>query len=156
MSCQSQSGRSEDGILEALSNTRVVCAELLFIAAKHAPEVMWLSGRNAIFGRWCQGDSDVADKLFFIAVVSILACLAPVELRAADPAFCTPYAKAALVQVRGALANSGCGASLQGARWSTDFSTHYEWCLGASQEAAGAERDARTKYGKACARRHPD
>jgi hypothetical protein len=98
----------------------------------------------------------MAGRLFFMAVVSVLACSAPVCVRAADPAFCEPYAKAALVQVRGALANSGCGASLQGARWSADFSTHYEWCLGASQEAAGAERDARTKYLKACARRNPD
>ncbi len=95
-------------------------------------------------------------RLFFIAMVSVLACSGAACVRAADPAFCEPYAKAALVQVRGALANSGCGASLQGARWSTDFSTHYEWCLGVSQEATGVERDARTKYLKACARRHHD
>ena len=117
---------------------------------------MWRSGRNAIFGGWNPGRIDLAGRLFFVAIVSVLACSGPVRVRAAAPAFCEPYAKAALVQVRGALANSGCGASLQGARWSTDFSTHYEWCLGASQEAAGAERDARTKYVKACAKPHPD
>jgi hypothetical protein len=98
----------------------------------------------------------MADRLFFIALVSVLASSGPASVLAAEPSFCEPYAKAALVQVRGALANSGCGASLQGERWSADFSTHYEWCLTASKEAAGIERDARTKYLKACARRHPD
>jgi len=70
--------------------------------------------------------------------------------RAADPAFCRPYARAALVQVRGALASPHCGSGLQGARWSAEFSVHYEWCLGASPETAGAERDARTKYLRGC------
>jgi hypothetical protein len=72
---------------------------------------------------------------------------------AADPAFCRQYTKAALTQVRGGLANSGCAGGMQGARWSTEFSVHYEWCLGASLGAAGAERDARTRYLKACASR---
>jgi hypothetical protein len=69
---------------------------------------------------------------------------------AADPGFCRAYAKAALVQVRGALASSRCAAAIQGARWSTDFSVHYEWCLGASFADAGAERDARTRFLKSC------
>jgi hypothetical protein len=94
----------------------------------------------------------LASRLPFIAVGTVLACSASASVHAADPAFCKPYAKAALVQVHGALANSSCGASLQGARWSTDFWTHYEWCLGASPDAAGTERDARAKYLKACAR----
>jgi hypothetical protein len=69
---------------------------------------------------------------------------------AADPGFCKPYTKAALNQVRGGLANDRCAGSLQGARWSTEFAVHYEWCLGASVEAAGAERDARARFLKAC------
>jgi len=71
-------------------------------------------------------------------------------VHAADPGFCRHYALAALVQVRGGLANPRCGAGLRGARWSTDFSIHYEWCLGADLGATGAERDARTRYAKAC------
>jgi hypothetical protein len=69
---------------------------------------------------------------------------------AADPGFCKPYTQAALNQVRGGLANDRCAGSLQGARWSTEFAVHYEWCLGASVDAAGAERDARTRFLKAC------
>jgi hypothetical protein len=74
----------------------------------------------------------------------------PTAASAADPGFCRPYAKAALSQVRGALANPSCGGGLQGARWSTDFAVHYEWCLGASVGAAGNERDARTQYLRGC------
>jgi hypothetical protein len=69
---------------------------------------------------------------------------------AADPVFCRQYADAALKQARGGLADSGCGSGLRGARWSTDFAVHYEWCLGASPGEAGAERDARTRHLKGC------
>jgi hypothetical protein len=70
--------------------------------------------------------------------------------QAADPGFCKQYAQAALNQVRGGLANPRCAGGLQGARWSTDFAVHYEWCLGASFGAAGNERDARTRYLRGC------
>jgi hypothetical protein len=69
---------------------------------------------------------------------------------AADTGFCKQYSQAALNQVRGGLANPRCAAGLQGARWSSDFAVHYEWCLGASFGAAGTERDARTQYLRGC------
>jgi hypothetical protein len=69
---------------------------------------------------------------------------------AADPGFCKQYTQAALIQVRGGLTNSRCASNLQGARWSTEFSVHYEWCLGASPAAAGAERDERSRFLRAC------
>jgi hypothetical protein len=72
------------------------------------------------------------------------------EARAADPAFCRQYSNAALNQVRGGLANPRCAAGLQGSRWSSDFSVHYQWCLGVSYADAGTERDARTKYLRGC------
>jgi hypothetical protein len=72
---------------------------------------------------------------------------------AADPGFCRQYARASLNQVRGGLVNPACAGGLQGARWSSDFAVHYEWCLGASFGAAGAERDARTRFLRGCARR---
>jgi hypothetical protein len=72
---------------------------------------------------------------------------------AADPGFCRQYAKASLNQVRGGLANPACAGGLQGARWSSDFAVHYEWCLGASFGAAGAERDARARVLRGCAGR---
>lgn len=84
--------------------------------------------------------------MVFAAWMLFALAAAPIPVRAADPAFCRQYARAALVQVRGALASPHCGAGLQGTRWSAEFSAQYEWCLGASPEAAAAERDARTKY----------
>ena len=80
----------------------------------------------------------------------VLAFAAMSEARAADPAFCRQYSQVSLNQVRGALANPRCAAALQGSRWSTDFSTHYQWCLGVSYADAGVERDARTKYLRGC------
>jgi hypothetical protein len=90
-----------------------------------------------------------------LAVVSVLSVLLSslTTAHAADPGFCRQYAKAALNQVRGGLTNPACAGGLQGARWSTDFAVHYEWCLGASFGAAGTERDARTQYLKGCAGR---
>lgn len=90
---------------------------------------------------------------FWVALVfSALAIAGPTAARAADPGFCKQYATAALNQVRGGLANSRCAGSLQGARWSTDFAVHYEWCLGVSFGAAGTERDARTRILRGCTR----
>jgi hypothetical protein len=102
------------------------------------------------------GRGDLANRLRFVA-----ACFLPLFLmlflmsgltdaRAADPGFCRQFAKAAISQVRGALADPRCGGGVQGARWSTDFAAHYEWCLGASPDAAGADRDARTRFLRAC------
>ena len=88
---------------------------------------------------------------FFILLSLLVA--APASVRAADPAFCKAYARAALLQVREGLASPRCGAGLQGTRWSTEFSVHYEWCLEASRVAIAGERDARTKALKGCADR---
>ena len=70
--------------------------------------------------------------------------------RAADPGFCRQYAKAALNQVRVGLSSARCAGGLQGSRWSSEFSVHYEWCLGTSFGAARGERDARTRYLRSC------
>jgi hypothetical protein len=83
-------------------------------------------------------------------VLFVLLATAPTIVRAADPAFCKQYARSALVQAREGLASPRCGAGLQGTRWSSEFSAHYEWCLEASREAIAAERDARTKILKGC------
>jgi hypothetical protein len=83
-------------------------------------------------------------------MLSLALAAAPTPVRAADPAFCRQYARAALVQVRAALASEHCGAGLQGARWSAEFPVHYEWCLGASPDATAAERERRTRYLKRC------
>ena len=101
------------------------------------------------------GEGDMANRLRFIAgcFPSIFLISGLTDARAADPGFCRQFAKAAISQVRGALADPRCGAGVQGARWSTDFAAHYEWCLGASPAAAGADRDARTRVLRACTSR---
>jgi hypothetical protein len=99
-------------------------------------------------------ENDMTNWLRFVAAcfLSVFLLSGLTGARAADPGFCRQYAKAALGQVRVVLADPRCGAGVQGVRWSTDFSLHYEWCLGASLDVAGAESDARTRYSQACAR----
>jgi hypothetical protein len=82
--------------------------------------------------------------------LSIFVVLSGSVAHAADPGFCKQYTQAALNQVRGGLANDRCASNLQGARWSTEFAVHYEWCLGASLAAAGVERDERTRFLRVC------
>jgi len=89
-------------------------------------------------------------KLSLTVALSIILTWTISAAQAADPAFCKQYAQAALNQVRGGLSNPGCAGGMQGARWSSDFAVHYEWCLGASFGAAGIERDARTRQLRAC------
>jgi hypothetical protein len=93
------------------------------------------------------------EKIFNEKVLMAAAALTvfmPFSAQAADAAFCQNYANAAINQVRGALANPGCAARIQGARWSSDFQVHYNWCLSQPYAAAGAERDARTSFLRAC------
>ncbi len=98
----------------------------------------------------------MADGLLYgvAYVLAVFFILVPISgsslVHAADPDFCRRYARAALIQVRDALASPRCGAGLQGTRWSAEFPVHYEWCLGVSVAAAGAERDARAKLLRAC------
>jgi hypothetical protein len=97
--------------------------------------------------RWELADrlpSAVATALSIFVVLSVSAA------HAADPNFCKQYTQAALNQVRGGLANPRCASGLQGARWSTEFAVHYEWCLGASSAAADIERNERTRFLRAC------
>jgi len=85
-----------------------------------------------------------------VLALSVASLAAMTEARAADPAFCRQYSQAAINQVRGGLANPRCAAGLQGSRWSSDFSVHYQWCLGVSYADAGGVRDARTRYLRSC------
>ena len=70
--------------------------------------------------------------------------------QAANPGFCNDYARAALRQVRAAHSSRRCAAGIGGPRWSPRYRVHYDWCIGASFGAAGAERDARTAYLRSC------
>jgi hypothetical protein len=85
-----------------------------------------------------------------VAAASVLALVLPVAASAADQASCREYAEAAIRQVRGGINHPRCQPGMQGARWSADEAVHYNWCLGASDAAVGAERDARTSYLRGC------
>ena len=89
-------------------------------------------------------------KLAIATVGAALALSVGATAQAADPQFCEGYAHAAIVQVRGGLNNPPCVGGMQGDRWSADYRVHFNWCRGVSYRAAGAERDARTAYLRAC------
>jgi hypothetical protein len=96
----------------------------------------------------------MTNRLPLAILLSALPTLAlPTVAAAADPEFCKQYAQAALNQVRTGLSDPICGSVLRGARWSSEFSVHYELCLGAPPAAAAGERDARTRFLQTCNRR---
>jgi hypothetical protein len=105
------------------------------------------------------GRNEMANGLPLMAAFCLLSfpgaelILGLTTAQAADPAFCKPYAQGALKQVRGGLSDATCAPRLQGARWSTDFAVHFEWCLGASPAAADDEREVRTRFLRGCAGR---
>jgi hypothetical protein len=71
---------------------------------------------------------------------------------AAGEDFCRDYARAALNQVRGAWHHHECREQMSGARWSTDWHTHYDWCRSVSRDQAWSERNARREMLEDCAR----
>jgi hypothetical protein len=92
----------------------------------------------------------MAARLLWLAAVAATTLLDIGVSRAASREFCEDYARAAIVQVRGGMSNRNCAGGLQGARWAPDYHVHFDWCLGVSPAAAGAERNARTGYLRAC------
>ncbi|MCP5266926.1 MAG: hypothetical protein H6934_12490 [Burkholderiaceae bacterium] len=61
--------------------------------------------------------------------------------------FCTDYASSAVSQNRENIAKR-CGFG--GARWTSDYNGHRNWCLRASSAQANAERNARTQSLRQC------
>jgi len=70
--------------------------------------------------------------------------------RAADPNFCGNYARMTLNQVRIASEYGNCAYRAVGPRWSNNFNVHYNWCLGASYDAAESERFTRKGFLESC------
>ena len=79
-----------------------------------------------------------------------LGCLVPMVADAADPGFCGDYARAAVNQARIGYSVPYCAPGMRGARWSENFRTHYDWCLGAPYGAAQSEREIRREYLISC------
>ena len=91
-------------------------------------------------------------RLFFTGLLgsALVTTTSVMTAQAAPPGYCREYARAALNQVRTALATPPCQAGLQGPRWSANFRVHFDWCLGASYPVVQSERGARTGYLRAC------
>ena len=66
------------------------------------------------------------------------AALAGTPAQAADPGYCRHYADLAVFQFHRNQSIPGCFHGADG-RWNADWQNHYNWCLGASWEAARAE-----------------
>jgi hypothetical protein len=88
-----------------------------------------------------QGETIMSGKLLWLmAAAATILDGSLTTSRAASREFCEEYARAAIIQVRGGLSNRGCIGGMEGARWSAEYRVHFDWCLGASFAAAGAER----------------
>jgi hypothetical protein len=83
------------------------------------------------------------------AAIALPAILAPMAAQAAPEPFCRDYATAAVRQVEAARSVPACNRGT-GARWTTDFKVHFDWCLGAALDAVEAERGARTNWLRSC------
>lgn len=70
--------------------------------------------------------------------------------QAAPEPFCRDYTRAALNQVHKALSLPRCRPGMEGARWSTEFKVHFDWCIGVTPSTAEAERIARTNHLRRC------
>jgi hypothetical protein len=83
------------------------------------------------------------------AAIVALAVLAPMAAQAAPEPFCRDYATAAVRQVEAARSVPACNRGT-GARWTSDFKVHFDWCLGAALDVVEAERGARTNWLRSC------
>lgn len=86
-------------------------------------------------------------RLVLAAALAGAATFAASAAQAAGEDFCRDYTDAALRQVNEALSMPRCAAHLPNTpRWSTDRHVHWDWCRGATREAADAERDGRKVF----------
>ena len=92
-------------------------------------------------------------KLLCLAAMAGLAAaaLSTPAARAADPEFCRDYARAAVEQSERAMNTRGCGHLLHDGRFSTDFRTHFQWCLEAHRHEADEQRSIRHEELERCA-----
>jgi len=70
-------------------------------------------------------------------------------VQAAPRGFCRDYAAAAVRQVEVARSTPACNRGV-GARWTTNYRVHFDWCLGAPPGAVETERAARTNWIRSC------
>ena len=118
-----------------------------------ADRQMALAGTRAA-ALWSRNVTIREESVRWIAAVGVAgvaaSLLVPPTAFAADQGFCRDYARAAVNQVRAARSSPNCAPGARGPRWAMDWQVHFNWCLGASYKAVGAERDARTEYLRSC------
>jgi hypothetical protein len=88
-------------------------------------------------------------RVFFI-LLAVAATALVSDAFAADPGFCSEYARAAVRQAERAREWAACRPGLVGDRWSSDYRIHYGWRITARYEAAEEERHIRTRYLHSC------
>ena len=96
-----------------------------------------------------------------IVTAGLLAALGSASTAdAAGESFCRDYARAAVRQVHAVTDSGHCEWIVRqdsdAGRWSTDWRSHYNWCLGASYDRANSEREARHRAVDRCMRRGED
>ena len=94
--------------------------------------------------------NEILSRLLLVGAVALVCVAAAPAAEAADTNFCRDYAAAAIRQAELGYSIPRCRPGMGGPRWATDFRVHYDWCLGASYEAAGVERDIRRRHIDAC------
>ena len=94
----------------------------------------------------------VSKPALAVTAAALPLCLQFSDARAAGDETCKEYATAAVRQIHLMHEHPACNRGT-GARWVEDWNVHYQWCRGASFEAIGAERDARTNWLHSCSGR---
>jgi hypothetical protein len=93
----------------------------------------------------------MSNGLKFLAVFGALGASMTIvsAAQAAAPGFCHHYAAAAVRQVEVERSTPACNRGV-GARWTSDYRVHFDWCLGATPAAVEAERATRTNWIRSC------
>lgn len=93
----------------------------------------------------------MSNRLKLLAVFGALGASMTIvsAVQAASPGFCHHYAAAAVRQVEFERSTPACDRGT-GARWTSDYRVHFDWCLGAAPAAVEAERAARTNWIRSC------
>jgi len=93
-------------------------------------------------------------KSLLTAACGAVLVFAATAASAASPEFCRDYSRAAVNQVRAAMAHPRCDWRMDHnpTRWSTDWRAHFDWCRDVRREQAEDERLARRNTLDHCAR----
>jgi len=93
----------------------------------------------------------MSNGLKLLAAIGVLGTSVTIvsTVQAAPLDFCRDYATAAVRQVETSRSIPACNRGV-GARWTSDYRVHFDWCLGAAPGAVEAERAARTNWIRSC------